>query len=158
MRKITLALFAFLVLFAVQAQAQFLVQETLIDSTDVTSSTIEPGPMRYEHPSSPHTVWYFKLKVTALSAGGMRLYLQYYDKIDDEWDVWMSHPGQLDATGEVVCVFIGAPGITDHNTLVTEASNDIDAVYLVPLPAIWRVGVLHNGASTASYTVTHWRY
>jgi hypothetical protein len=140
------------------ASAQFAVHETLMNETGATTTLM--SPTRYERPSNPHTVWYFKLKVTAYADGGntVRMYFESYDPIDSEWDYWgLPCADFLAATGECVMVFFRDIA-TDHATLITEDSNDINDVLVVPMPAIWRVRILHSGPLTTSYTVTHWRY
>jgi hypothetical protein len=159
MRRAALLVLIFILFCAPQAWAQFLVQETLITRVDETGNNIV-SEQRVEHPSSPHTVWYFKLDVTAISANALNLYIEYYDLADNEWDNWMTGCSGVAAPGgECVIVVMDIDnGALDHETLVSEASNDIDVVDLVPMPAIWRVKVYRTGASTSSYTVTHWRY
>jgi len=155
-----LAIFAALgLLFAVPASAQFLVQETLIDVTDATTDSV--SEQRAQHPSAPNTIWYSKLNLTDIDGGGangITMSIQYYDKIDTEWDGWMTGCTEILAAGECVMVFTSSSA-TDHATLVSTADDDIDVVHVIPLPAIWRVIVEETtNESTATYTVTHWRH
>jgi hypothetical protein len=154
-----LALFAVLgLLFALPAQAQFLVTETLITAAASTEDTA--SAQRVERTTNRYTMWYFKLDLTAIDGGGangVTMSIQAYDTIDTEWDGWMTGCTELTAVGECVMVFTSA-NATDHAALLTPA-NDIDVVHLVPMPGIWRVVVEETtGTPTATYTVEHWRY
>jgi hypothetical protein len=155
-----LALFAVLgLLFVSPALAQFAVQETLITAAASTEDTV--SAQRAEHPSAKNTIWYFKLDLTAIDgagANGVTMSVEYYDYIDTEWDTWMTGCTQLTAIGECVMIFTSAAA-TDHASLVSTGSNDINVVHLVPMPGVWRVAVRETtGAPTATYTVTHWRH